>query len=94
MAVYLVMWKLNPNTQGHAERREWLQKRIGRLEHITDPDLESVLFVATEDDHDIGYYLIEHLTRDDRILIVPLKRHEYGGYLSESTQLWLDARAG
>jgi hypothetical protein len=92
MAVYVVTWNLNRETNYAAARAAFI-KHLEAYANINDPNLESVRFISTnETPSQVSEYLRQKLDKNDRLFVSRVRKNERAGWLAQPVWDWLNAR--
>jgi hypothetical protein len=93
MAVYAVTWDLNREGSGYSAARAAFVQHLERFDHIKDPGLDSVRFIATTMSPDeVDIYLRQKLDTNDRLFVSRVRTGEHQGWLAKNVWNWINAR--
>lgn len=93
MAVYLVTWNLNKEGSNYSNARAAFMLRLSAYEHVIDPGLETVAFVASSSTaQQISDYLQGAIDLTDRLVVSRMRDSEYQGILDPAYWAWINAR--
>lgn len=84
--IYLVTYNLNSPGRNYST----LYEAVERYEHIKDPKLESVVFLASGWEPDQIYDdLRQYMDDSDRLFVTRINSNEYRGWVSLDVVDWL-----
>lgn len=93
MSVYLVTWDLNKQKANYNQARQNLINHLSKYDHIKDPGLDSVWFIASGASADtISAEILKHMDNNDRLIVTKLNSGQHQGVLLKTVWDWINAR--